>query len=203
MIRAVVFDFGKVLASGEAVFEAPAKLLGVEPEAVEALYWKDRRAYDEGGSDAAYWEPILTGLGKPAALETIQQLAALDAQCWLDVRPGAIELLREVRAAGRLTAVLSNAPFALDTALFTSEYADDADYWFVSASMGVTKPDPAAYHRVTEVLEVPPHEIAFVDDKQPNVDGALAFGWQAHLWQSDADTRAWLASLGVLDDSAG
>lgn len=199
MIRAVVFDFGKVLASGAAVYDAPAKLLGVTPQAVEALYWEGRRAYDEGGSDGDYWTPILTGLGKPAALETIQQLAALDAECWLDVRPGALQLVRDTRAAGRLAAVLSNAPFALDLAIANSALADEADYWFVSASMGVTKPDPAAYHRVTEVLELQPDEIAFVDDKQPNIDGATAFGWVAHLWQSDADTRAWLGSLGVLE----
>lgn len=47
-------------------------------------------------------------------------------------------------------------------------------------------------------LELEPGEIAFIDDKQANVDGALAVGWHAHLWVSDADTRAWLETLGVL-----
>lgn len=199
MIRAVVFDYGTVLATGEAIYSEPARLLGVPAEDVEALYWHGRRAYDEGGPDAAYWTPILTGLGKPAALETIQQLAALDARLWLDVRPEALRNVLDVREAGRLVAVLSNAPFALDLALADAPFADVADYWFVSASMGVTKPHPAAYHRVTEVLEVAPHEIAFVDDRQHNVEGAQAHGWVAHLWQSDADTRSWLRSLGVLE----
>lgn len=198
MIRAVVFDFGKVLASGERIHSEPAALLGVSEEAVAALYWKDRVAYDEGGSDAAYWGPILTGLGKPAAVETIQQLAALDAAMWLDVRPEALAIMRECRDAGRLVAVVSNAPAALDVALYSSDYAEEADYWFVSASMGVCKPNPAVYFRVTEVLELEPNEIAFIDDRQPNVDGAADFGWVAHLWQSDADTRGWLGGLGVL-----
>jgi FMN phosphatase YigB (HAD superfamily) len=38
--------------------------------------------------------------------------------------------------------------------------------------------------------------VAFIDDRLPNVEGAFAFGWQAHLWQSDADSLAWLNSLG-------
>ena len=198
MIRAVVFDFGQVLATGAEIFSGPAKLLGVDEDAFAALYWEGRRDYDEGGPDADYWRPILTGLGRPAALETIQQLAALDAELWLDVRPEALQIVRDVRAAGRLAAVLSNAPSALDTALFNSEFAEEADYWFVSAAMGVTKPDRAAFDRVTEVLELPPGEIAFVDDRQHNVDGAAAHGWVTHLWRSDAETRAWLESLGVL-----
>lgn len=198
MIRAVVFDFGKVLAEGEGVYREPARLLGVDPAAFEAAYWQGRDAYDGGGTDADYWRPILESLGVPAAHETVQQLAALDAQLWLDVRDAALDIVREVRAAGRLVAVLTNAPFALDMAVFASPIAEEADYWFVSASMGVCKPDPAAYHRVTEVLELPPAEIAFVDDRPANVEGAAAFGWASHLWRSDADTRAWLVGLGVL-----
>lgn len=198
MIHAVVFDLGGVLASGEEVYTAPARLLGVDPAALEALYWLDRRAYDEGGTDAAYWGPILTALGRPAAHETITQLAAMDARSWLQLRPTARDLLGEVRRAGRTVAVFSNAPFSLDLGLLDAPFADEADYWFVSASMGVTKPDPAAYGRVEEVLELEGDAIAFVDDRPANVDGALRRGWQAHLWASDADTRTWLGALGVL-----
>lgn len=198
MIRAVVFDLGQVLASGEGVFAEPARLLGVDPLRFEELHWHGRRAHDEGGTDMAYWGPILEALGKPPALETVQQLARLDADLWLRIRPAARQLLRDARAAGQVVAVLSNAPFALDLGLLTCDFADEADHWFVSASMGVTKPNAAAYRRVTEVLELEPYEIAFIDDRQPNVEGAEREGWVAHLWRSDDDTRSWLESLGVL-----
>ena len=111
---------------------------------------------------------------------------------------GPSQIVQDVRAAGRLVAIVSNAPAVMDAAFFEAPYAEDADYWFVSAAMGITKPNPAVYERVTEVLEVEPSEIAFVDDRQPNVDAADAFGWVAHTWVSDADTRAWLVDLGVL-----
>lgn len=199
MIRAVVFDLGRTLASGEGVITEPARILGVDPERFEELYWAGRRDYDEGASDAEYWTPILTGLGKPATPETIQHLASLDASLWLSLRPEARRLLADVRAAGRLVAVLSNAPFSLDCALLSFRDAGAADYWFISASMGVVKPNGAAYDRVVDVLEIEPAEIAFIDDVPANVAAAERAGWRAHPWTSDADSRAWLASLGAVE----
>ena len=198
MIQAVVFDLGEVLSSPATLFSEPASRLGVPADAYERLYWEGRLAYDLGGSDRDYWGPILRGLDKPDALETIQQLARLDADLWLGIRPAAWQLLRDVRSSGRASAVLTNAPSALDRALVDAPFVDDADYWFVSASMGVGKPDPEAFSRVTEVLEVHPSEIAFIDDKQHNVAAAAEFGWASHLFSDDADTRAWLESIGVL-----
>ena len=198
MIRAVVFDLGEVLASGEGVTSEPAKLLGVPEEDFASLYWAGRDEYDAGASDREYWEPILVGLGKPAAVETIQQLAKLDADLWLQMRPAARRLLADVRAAGLGVAVLSNAPFNIDVGLVNADFAHEADHWFISAAMGVGKPDRRAFPRVAEVLELEPYEIAFIDDRQINVEAAERVGWVTHLWTSDAETRAWLVSLGVL-----
>lgn len=198
MIRAVVFDLGHTLASGEGVISEPANLLGVDEERFAALYAAGREAYDLGETDAAYWTPILESLGHPATPENVARLAELDASLWLRLRPEARQLLADVREAGRRVAILSNAPFSLDLRLVDADFADEADAWFVSASMGVAKPQLAAYHRVTEVLACAPEEIAFVDDLPANVVAARRAGWQASVWTSDADTRAWLVDLGVL-----
>lgn len=198
MVRAVVFDLGKVLASGEGVIEEPSNLLNVDEDDFAALYWAGRLAYDEGATDREYWGTILEGLGLPAPSETIQHLAALDVTLWLQLRPAAHQLLIDCRAAGRLVAVLSNSPFSIDSGLLGAPFADDVDAWFMSAAMGVTKPHPAAYYRVTEVLDLDPGDIAFIDDRSENVEGAKAVGWQAHLWESDADSRAWLVEIGAL-----
>jgi putative hydrolase of the HAD superfamily len=199
VIRCVVFDLGQVLSSPAGLYTEPAALLGVEASAFEALYWRNRVAYDAGGSDTAYWTPLLTALGKPAPPETVRALAQLDARLWVEgMRPEALQIVRDVRKAGRLVAMLSNAPFALDLALVDAPYAGDADYWFVSASMGVTKPDPAVYYRVEEVTELAASELAFIDDRPNNVYGARQAGWEAHLFVDDADTRAWLRGLEVL-----
>lgn len=201
MVRAVVFDLGEVLASGDGIITEPARFLDVSEVDFAELYWADRHAYDEGATDREYWGPILEGLGLPARAETIQHLAALDVSLWLQLRPSAHQLLLDCRAAGRLVAVLSNASFAIDSGLLRAPFAHDADAWFVSAAMGVTKPHRAAYERVTEVLDVNPANIAFIDDRPENIAGAEASGWQAHLWKSDADSRAWLVEIGALPHS--
>ena len=198
MIRTVVFDFGKVLASGEGVIEEAAALLGVPEQDYARVYWAGRTAYDAGCSGAEYWTPVLAALGKPTTPEMIDRLARLDARLWAVMRPTARELLRDVRAAGRTVAVLSNAPFSVDLAFADADYAPDADLWFVSASMGIVKPNPAIYTRVEEGTETAADEIAFIDDSALNVSAALRAGWTAHLWSSDADSRAWLTQIGVL-----
>lgn len=199
VIRCVAFDFGQVLSSPAELYTVPARRLGVDPAAYEAAYWTGRVEYDSGGTDARYWTPLLRSLGRPATPELVRELAQLDAQLWVEgVRPEALAIVREVRAAGRLVAILSNAPFVLDMAFADAPYADAADYWFVSASMGVTKPNEAVYHRVEEVVELTGPEIAFVDDRPANVHAARQLGWAAHLFVDDADLRAWLVELEVL-----
>ena len=98
--------------------------------------------------------------------------------------------------------MLSNAPFPLDQGLVDADFADDVDYWFVSSSMGVTKPDPAAYERVTEVLELPEADIAFVDDRPANVAGAEAAGWYLD-YSKNRITDETVRLLLALADEAG
>ncbi len=198
MIRTVVFDFGQVLASGTGVIEEASALLDVPPDDYARVYWAGRTAYDAGASDADYWTPVLAALGKPTTPEMVDRLARLDAQLWAVMRPEARALLRDVRAFGRTVAVLSNAPFSVDLAFADADYAQDADLWFVSASMGIVKPNPAIYTRVEEGTQTDPEEIAFIDDNALNVAAALRAGWKAHLWVSDADSRAWLVGIGAL-----
>ncbi|MFX0537688.1 HAD-IA family hydrolase [Ornithinimicrobium sp. Y1847] len=198
MIRAVVFDLGQVLASPPNLYVDAADRLGVSAADYEANYWADRPAYDDGASDAEYWGPLLRTLGLTPTDDDIAEMARLDSELWIQVRPEAHALLRDTRAAGRTVAVLSNAPHAIAAAAEHSAWRADIDRLFISAPMGVSKPEPACFRQVQHELGLDADQIAFIDDRQPNVDGALAVGWHAHLWADDADTRTWLQELGVL-----
>lgn len=195
MIRVVVFDLGQVLASPDDIYSTPAALLDVEPEAYEALYWRERVAYDTGGSRVAYWKPLLQGLGVTPTGELMTQLACLDAEIWTDVRPEALALVDTVRSWELAVALLTNAPLALGRAIRDADWRDRIDHLFVSAELGLVKPDPALYEHVTRHLRVSPGEIAFIDDRPANVDAARAHGWQSHLWVDDADSHDWLTAL--------
>ncbi|MEZ5130099.1 MAG: hypothetical protein R2703_16755, partial [Micropruina glycogenica] len=98
MIRAVVFDLGQVLASPPDIHSHPAGLLGVATDDFAAGYWTGRQAYDEGGSDADYWGPLLSGLGLAPDAESVALLAGTDATIWTRIRPEAERLLADVAA---------------------------------------------------------------------------------------------------------
>lgn len=195
MIRFAVFDLGQVLSSPPDLYRAPAELLGVEPEAFQALYWTGRPAYDAGGSRVEYWQPMVTGLGVQPTGELISGLATMDAELWIQLRPTAIEVLETVHRWGLRTGLLSNAPLALGRAVRYSDWAPLIDRVFISAELRLVKPDPAIYAAVTAELDVAPDEVAFIDDRPANVTAAAEFGWNAHLWVDDADSLAWLGQV--------
>ncbi|MFT4215872.1 MAG: HAD family phosphatase [Micropruina sp.] len=200
MIRAVVFDLGQVLSSPPDIYSHPAGLLGVPTDDFIAAYWhgSGRREYDEGASDEAYWGPLLTRLGVPASAENVELLASTDATIWTRIRPSAEQLIVDAKASGRLIGLLSNAPRPLGEAINAAPWRRHIDRVYVSALIGAAKPKREIYDHAAADLGVAASEIAFIDDRPENVDGALAAGWQAHLWVDDDDTRAWLSSCGVL-----
>ncbi|MFT4224790.1 HAD family hydrolase [Micropruina sp.] len=198
MIRAVVFDLGQVLASPPDIHSHPAGLLGVTTDDFAAGYWEGRRDYDEGAPDEAYWGPFLTRLGLPASTDNVELLATTDATIWTRIRPSAEQLIADTKASGRLTGLLSNAPRVLGDAIEAAPWRRHFDRVYVSALIGVAKPRREIYDHAAADLGVAASEIAFVDDRPENVEGALEAGWRAHLWVDDADTRNWLIDCGVL-----
>ena len=72
---------------------------------------------------------------------------------------------------------------------------------FVSARMGVIKPDSAIYAQVEAEGGLAPDEMIFTDDRPENIDAAAARGWRVHLftdWQGWADR---LVAEGLLSRS--
>ena len=198
MITAVIFDLGEVLASPPDLLPTLAARIGTTVDQLNEVYWNDRDAYDAGASATQYWAPIFAAVGGRADGDGFQELAELDAQTWSEIRPSAWQLLRDCRAAGATVVVLSNSPHAMQTAADRATWRPDVDHLFISATMSLMKPSPGIYTAVAGELKVPGPQIAFIDDKQENVDGARDAGWHAHLWTDDADTRSWLVELGVL-----
>ena len=69
------------------------------------------------------------------------------------------------------------------------------DGMLASSSIGVRKPMPAYFERVTEQLGLEPANIAFWDDSQANVVAAQSHGWQAQHYRDYHDLAGWLSSI--------
>lgn len=108
--------------------------------------------------------------------------------------PAMVDLVREVRAAGLRTVLLSNS--------WGEGYPEDLllelfDTVVISGRVGLRKPDPLIFEHTMEQIGLPARRCVFFDDARVNVEGAKAVGLHAFRHTDAESTRAALAGLGV------
>lgn len=106
-----------------------------------------------------------------------------------------IPLLKELKARGYLTGVITNGPSVLQNhKMDTSGLRPYCDIVVVSGDEGVHKPDPRIFEITAERLGVKPQECVYVGDHPVNdIQGALSAGMGAIRmnfgWFKDKDLR--------------
>ena len=106
-----------------------------------------------------------------------------------------IPLLKELKARGYLTGVITNGPSVLQNhKMDTSGLRPYCDIVVVSGDEGVHKPDPRLFEITAERLCVKPQECVYVGDHPVNdIQGALSAGMGAIRmnfgWFKDKDLR--------------
>jgi putative hydrolase of the HAD superfamily len=136
-------------------------------------------------------ETLLTGAGIADAEPLVQWLYDQQATCnlWRKPIPPMIDLLRELRGRGVVTAALSNSEGHLRDLLEEIELAPLFDAIIDSGRVGVAKPDPRVFAITLETLGVKPDVVVHVGDSwAADVEGALAAGWHAIWYRSRSST---------------
>ncbi|WP_405791782.1 HAD-IA family hydrolase [Streptomyces sp. NBC_01506] len=128
---------------------------------------------------------------KPHEAQALARAFAL-ADFWVDET--VVELLRIVREHCPLVLV-SNATRWLDEDLARLGLTDLAHSVVNSSLVGVAKPDRRIYEIAVERAGVAPDRCLFVDDRQENVDAAVALGMTAVLHRDASDLRTALLPL--------
>lgn len=119
---------------------------------------------------------------------------------YYDYIEGMEPLLARLQAAGYPLHLMSNYPMwyrHIEAKLKLSQYAP---WTFVSCDgpmRGLRKPALEAYQVAAASLAVEPARVVFVDDRQVNVDGAVAAGMRALRFQSAAQLEQELLQLGL------
>ncbi|GLY48507.1 HAD-IA family hydrolase [Lentzea sp. NBRC 102530] len=186
-MRWIVFDFGEVISRRNPALPAMAARLGVSLDAFEAAYW-NRDAYDRGSSDADYWALIGSVLGRSFSADEVREMTALDNGGWLDDPvPETVALIEDLAALGVPLALLSNAPVTFARLASESSWAGHFRHLVFSGDLLLAKPDAAIWEHTSSLIGS--KDVIFFDDRQSNVDGALAAGWDARLWTSAAAAR--------------
>jgi putative hydrolase of the HAD superfamily len=202
VLRAVVFDYGMVLTGNpsQEAHAAMVRIVGLPEERFEQLYWADRHAYDEGKlTGIAFWEKLVRDAGLQGKLGAgeIAELNRWDARHWTVQSPAMLDWQQRLKERGILTGILSNMGDAVLENIereFDWIKRFDARVW--SYQLGIAKPDPEIYRHILKELGVEAGEALFLDDKQVNVDAALALGMKALLFSTVEALRADLIAAG-------
>lgn len=174
-------------------------LLGTASQRAEdfwPVYFRHRDALDKGELRVVeYWNAIAADLGVTWDLPAIQRLWAIDFRSWISVEPGTVHLLQELHDGGTRIALLSNAGFDFGDAFRNAPFSTIFEQVFVSAELGLLKPEAAIYEHVAAELGIELTDMVFVDNKAVNVDGATALGVTGHVFTDVHGLRVFLESL--------
>ena len=112
--------------------------------------------------------------------------------------PGIAAML--ARAGARLPLYAFSNTNGAHVEHFSQHYADVLGHFreiYLSSTIGLRKPEAAAYDHVVKAIGVPASRILFFDDSAENIAGARAQGLNAVHVRSPDDVAAALAALGI------
>ena len=180
-IKTVLFDFGGVLiqlANPQPREALAARYNMTSDELTTIVYLQESAQLATLGKITAqeHWEKV----GEKFNL-TSQELDNFKNEFWrgdkLDM--DLVRFVRELRPQ-YTTGLLSNAWGDLRKSLTDEMGIIDAfQHVFISAELGMAKPDQKIYQYVIEHLDCEPHEIVFLDDMLKNVEAARQAGLNA------------------------
>jgi len=192
MLRAVLFDFNGILVDDEPIhLELFQKVLAEEGIALSAAdYYASYLGFDDRGCFSA----VLAAAGEAATVPRLMRLSARKASYYQErIRregypffPGAVELVREVSAAGRMLGVVSGALLEeVEGALRQAGVRERFKILVTAEDVAEGKPSPEGYLRALEALnsEPPlperllhPHEVLAIEDSQAGLAAAAELG---------------------------
>ena len=197
---ALLFDLGRVVLDIDfnKTLACWAGHAGCEPDDIVARFVRDEayKRHEIGTiGDDEYFASLRASLGINASNEQI--LEGWNA-IFVGEMPGMSQLL--ARASQRLPLYAFSNTNSAHAEHFSQAYADVLSHFremFLSSTIGLRKPDAAAYDHVVKAIGVPAYRIVFFDDLAENIEGARARGLTAVHVTSPDDVAQALAALGI------
>jgi len=177
MIKAIIFDFGGVLA--EEGFKEGLMTIGKEkgfdPDHFfnilsELVY---QTGYVTGSADEhAYWKAVREKTGVTGEDKTLRE----EVLRRLKLRPEMMEVVKKIKSSGFIVAILSDQTNWLDDLNQRTPFYQHFDHVFNSFYLKKTKRDPSLFRDICVQLGLKPEEILFVDDSPDNIKRAASEG---------------------------
>jgi glucose-1-phosphatase len=196
----LLFDLGRVVLDTDfaRVMRVWATHAGCEPADLATRFVvNDSFKHHETGriDDAAFFQNLRHSLG--IGISDAQFLEGWNA-IFAGEMPGIAPLLARAAAKMPLYAFSNTNP--PHVAHFSKAYAGVLGHFremYLSSSIGLRKPEAAAFQHVVNAIGVPASRIVFFDDSAENIVGARAYGLTAVHVKSSDDVATTLAALGI------
>lgn len=184
-IKNIVFDVGMVLI--DFCWAQHCRNLGFDEDVIEA--------FDKHMISSNYWDQMDEGLlsEKEAIAQFIQAMPQYKEQIelfwskpegFVEEYAYATPMIRQLKEQGYKVYLLSNYPLGMYHVHWpTFSFFKEVDGYIVSAQECMKKPDERIYRLLCERYHVRAEECLFIDDRQVNVDAAIAVGMEAVLFE--------------------
>ncbi len=177
MIKAILFDFGGVLA--EEAFKEGLATLGKE-KGFDPNYFFNilselayQTGYITGSADEhAYWKAVREKTGAKGEDKDLREEVLIR----LKLRPEMIEVVKKLKSSGFIVAILSDQTNWLDYLNQRTPFYQHFDHVFNSFYIKKTKRDPSLFRDICAKLGLKPEEVLFVDDSLDNIKRAANEG---------------------------
>ena len=197
MIKAVIFDFGRVISAQKPVslFRAYESDLGLKPDTINQIMFESKAWQDAlvgRISEREFWYAIGPALG----LESSWKIDAFRRRYHADeaINTDVLNLIRQLHGDYKL-AVLSNNPPGLTNWLSDWKIFDLFDVIYCSGDEGMAKPEPAVFKSTLKRLKALPQEAIFIDDTIGHVKAAQSLGLHGILFSESERLRLELNHL--------
>ncbi len=175
-IKAVIFDWGGVLIEdpAPALYQYCANAMGVRLEQYIEAFEVCIDDFQSGKvTEKQFWKNMAKHLNVPEP-----QKNSLWTEAFLEAykpRPMMFDLAARLQRGGCKTAVLSNTEQPVVDIINHQNYRE-FDEAILSCVEGIAKPGKEIYLLALDRLGVEAKEAVFIDDKKPNIEGAIKVG---------------------------
>ena len=197
MIKACIFDFGRVISAQKrpALFRSYENELGLKVDTINAIMF-----------DSPHWQAALAGeismdqywqnIGPQLNLHSATDIVAFQQRYYADesINESVVELLKSLHGRYRLT-ILSNHPAGLREWLAEWRITDLFELVICSGEVGLVKPDPRIYHLLLERLQLTPAKTVFIDDTPGHVEAAQDLGIKGLVFTDAPNLHRQLAPI--------
>jgi putative hydrolase of the HAD superfamily len=196
-IKLLVFDMGGVFVRYEwkVVCGGLAQAFGVTPESFYETFERVNNSHYERGklTTVELVNRLNQAIGSALTEEEFHVLwnNSLDEDVQMT---GIFKELRQQFPLYLLSNINDSNYTFLETKFNVSRHFNEL---ILSHEVGYIKPEPEIYHEVLKRSGMAPHHCLFVDDLQPNVEGARAVGLNAFQFTGFDDLRVKFNEFGI------